>query len=204
MGNCISRISSLTAGGLQSGAEHVSSVSPEPPKFPLNSLSPELKALVAKNLTVPQNKRLRLTNRSFRQAGAPQLQVIKIPLRQIGSLERILKNLADVQKVQITGFGNDPEGELRQLAALNPTCLAKITHLHLHHPDISDAALAHLAGMPQMQTLRLMNCPAITDTGLAHLRGMNQLKTLILTHCETVTDTGLGHLAGMSAMETCI
>jgi hypothetical protein len=65
--------------------------------------------------------------------------------------------------------------------------------------QITDAGLAYLAGMKQMQYLLLPNM-RISDAGLAHLAGMKQMQVLWLEDTQ-ITDAGLAHLAGMTQMQ---
>lgn len=60
-------------------------------------------------------------------------------------------------------------------------------------PKVTDAGLAYLQGVPQLQSLDLASCRQITDAGLAHLRGLTQLKTLNVDGAR-ITDSGLVHV----------
>ena len=64
-------------------------------------------------------------------------------------------------------------------------------------PRVTDAGLAHLKGLPQLQTLDLGLHAQVTDAGLKHLKGLTQLQTLKLDFCPQVTDAGLEHLKGL-------
>jgi hypothetical protein len=67
---------------------------------------------------------------------------------------------------------------------------------------ISDAGLAHLAGLKQLKSL-VFNGTQITDGGLAHLTGLNQLQELDLGIFE-ITDAGIAHLAGLPRLKDLI
>ena len=65
---------------------------------------------------------------------------------------------------------------------------------------ITGAGLAHLAGLVELQTLRLW-VPGINSTGLAHLAGLVALQTLELCGSGIdSTDAGLAHLAGLTTL----
>ena len=55
--------------------------------------------------------------------------------------------------------------------------------------DGTDAGVAHLKGLTQLQLLELGNTK-VTDAGLANLKGLTQLQSLDL-HGTQITDAGL-------------
>jgi len=65
--------------------------------------------------------------------------------------------------------------------------------------QITDAGLAHLRGLTQVQILNL-DGTQITDAGLVHLQGLTQLQLLILDNT-LVTDAGVQRL--QKALPTC-
>ncbi|MHB1037765.1 MAG: leucine-rich repeat domain-containing protein [Pirellulales bacterium] len=64
---------------------------------------------------------------------------------------------------------------------------------------ITDAWLACLKGLTQLQTLNL-GSTKVTDAGLAHLKALTQLQTLNLGATK-VTDAGLAHLKGWTQLK---
>jgi hypothetical protein len=64
---------------------------------------------------------------------------------------------------------------------------------------VSDGGLAHLADNRSLVSLRLG--PGITDDGIAYLAGLIQLEELRLDSAEGVTDRGMQHLARLSNVE---
>jgi Leucine-rich repeat (LRR) protein len=64
--------------------------------------------------------------------------------------------------------------------------------------QITDAGLAHLAGLNQLQWLNL-DRTQITDGGLAGIAGLTQLQSLNLDRTQ-ITDAGLAHLAGLTQL----
>ena len=61
---------------------------------------------------------------------------------------------------------------------------------------MTDAGLAHLAGLTGLQRLYLGNT-RVTDAGLAHLKELTGLRHLDLEETG-VTDAGLAHLEGLT------
>ena len=58
--------------------------------------------------------------------------------------------------------------------------LRPVTEVNLSHTQVTDAELAHLAVLPQLQALKLCWCYDISDAGLANLKKLTQLQTLNL------------------------
>ena len=67
-------------------------------------------------------------------------------------------------------------------------------------PFVTDAALEHVQGLSQLQSLKL-NGTHVTDAGLAHIKGLTKLQTLSLLRTK-VTDAGFVHLAGLTQLES--
>lgn len=72
---------------------------------------------------------------------------------------------------------------------------AKVANLTYRPKTITDADLAHLAGI---HTLNIQGCSNVTDAGLAHLEG---IKKLNVSHVPTITDVGLSYLAGIQTLD---
>lgn len=67
-----------------------------------------------------------------------------------------------------------------------------LSELHLHRTDISDAGLKHLSGLAHLEYLNLYGT-AVTDAGLEHLKNLEELRSLYLWQT-AVTDAGLERL----------
>jgi hypothetical protein len=65
--------------------------------------------------------------------------------------------------------------------------------------QFSDAALAYLTGMKNLEVLDL-NGTRVTDTGLAHVGMLTELRSLDL-RATRITDAGLGHLRRLTKLE---
>jgi hypothetical protein len=71
-------------------------------------------------------------------------------------------------------------------------------------PNITDAGLRHLVGLPNLKMLTLLEeggGMVITDAGLVHVGQMKHLKSLTLTNFPKVTDAGLVHLHDSPKLE---
>ena len=104
-----------------------------------------------------------------------------------------------VREQRLTGLraaGQMTNALLRRVARLG-----HLTALHLEgSAHVTDEGLAHLAGMPQLESLNLTGCD-ITDRGLAVLRELPSLREFALYHHRKVSDLGLSHLAACPHLE---
>jgi Leucine-rich repeat (LRR) protein len=69
----------------------------------------------------------------------------------------------------------------------------------LRRETVTDAGLAHLAGLVQLQEL-VLDCLLVTDAGVAHLKGLSNLEILSLR--APMSDAGMAHLAGLSKLRS--
>lgn len=122
---------------------------------------------------------------------------------------------AAIQKVNATGASLMPtaaDGKTYRFTALNVAkefsdagldALApiadKIASLDLARSKVTDAGLAKVAAMKNLQELHLENTAA-SDAGLDHLKGLASLEYLNLYNTK-VTDAGLAKLAGLSKLK---
>ena len=122
---------------------------------------------------------------------------------------------AAMQKVNATGASLMPtaaDGKTYRFTALNVAkefadsgldALApiadKIASLDLARTKVTDAGLAKLGAMKNLQELHLENT-GITDAGLDHLKGLASLEYLNLYNTK-VTDAGVAKLAGLGKLK---
>ena len=91
-----------------------------------------------------------------------------------------------------------PEPEwLRNL--LNDEFFGAVVLLLIDSDKFTDARLAQIAGLTQLQELSIYNAP-ITDAGLAHLARLPRLQRLWLDNTR-ITDAGLAQLAGLTQLQ---
>jgi beta-lactamase regulating signal transducer with metallopeptidase domain/Leucine-rich repeat (LRR) protein len=86
------------------------------------------------------------------------------------------------------------DSDVKHLADLPGLC-----YLDLMHTEVTDAGLAYLAGLTQLQYLNLQEITNITDAGLEHLKGLTKLEDLRLYRV-AITDVGLEHLKGLTGL----
>src|SRR5262249_16382505 len=98
----------------------------------------------------------------------------------------------------ITDKGLKPLGRLKELKYLR---LYREDSLRpgFTGPRITDAGLAHLKDLTDLESLDLMG-QDITDAGLEHVKGMKNLRELNLSG-PGITDAGLEHLKGLDRLE---
>ena len=122
---------------------------------------------------------------------------------------------AAMQKVNATGASLMPtaaDGKTYRFTALNVAkefsdagldALApianKIASLDLARSKVTDAGLAKVAAMKNLQELHLENT-ATSDAGLDHLKGLASLEYLNLYNTK-VTDAGIAKLAGLGKLK---
>jgi internalin A len=127
---------------------------------------------------------LRLAGRG-RTTGPAVTPVTDAALEPLGRLTRL-------GELDLSGCTGVTDRGATLLARNHP----RLQTLRLTGTGITDAGLAHLAGLDELRLLQL-DGTKITDAGLAHLRGrLPNLKALLL-HGTAVTDAGLAHLRGM-------
>jgi uncharacterized membrane protein/YHS domain-containing protein len=91
----------------------------------------------------------------------------------------------------VNGFGDEQLAQLKPLAR-------NVSVLNLAGTDVTDAGLATLAEMPNLQRLRLERTK-VTDAGMAHLAKLEKLEYLNLYGTE-ITDAGLKPLQDLPVL----
>lgn len=100
-----------------------------------------------------------------------------------------LKGLDSLTKLTLNNNKELTDAALEKLKQLG---LTKLTKLYLVDTKLTDAGLAHLKEMKDLQVLSLVGTP-ITDAGLEHLKEVKGLKELYLFGTQ-VTDEGVKKL----------
>jgi F-box/leucine-rich repeat protein 14 len=95
------------------------------------------------------------------------------------------------------GTGDDLALALEQACGLTELRVLKIIRMY----DITDADLAHLAKLGQLETLTMRDSRRITDAGLEHLKGLTELRVLKLSLGSNITDAGLVPLRKLTRLE---
>ncbi|HEX5446236.1 MAG TPA: HEAT repeat domain-containing protein, partial [Pirellulales bacterium] len=92
-----------------------------------------------------------------------------------------------------------PQYEITDADLAHLSGLVNLELLNLNQTAIGDAGLAHLAGLVRLKSLQLW-CTKVTSAGLVHLVNMTRLRSLSLADC-AVTDDGLRHLRRLDQLE---
>lgn len=106
-----------------------------------------------------------------------------------------LVNLQNLVALDISGIATD-----EMLSAVKHMRKLRVLRVDLSS-DVSDAGLAHLAGLVDLEELSLRGCPKITDAGMIHLAGLVSLKT-IHVGLTKVTDKGKELLRTLPDLKT--
>jgi YHS domain-containing protein len=115
-------------------------------------------------------------------------------LQQSGALAMPLAantNLINVDFRNVEGIDKADGSPLAKIKSVRE----QLTWLSVANSKVPGAALANVAGLPNLTRLHLENTP-IDDAALAHLKDLNNLQYLNL-HSTQVTDAGLAHLKGL-------
>lgn len=82
--------------------------------------------------------------------------------------------------------------------------LEKLEELNLDFSNVNDDAMKHLENLKSLTALSLVLQKPLTDAGVAHLAGLTNMRLLIFAqHAEAtdkITDKGLTHLRGMTQL----
>jgi hypothetical protein len=77
--------------------------------------------------------------------------------------------------------------------------LTNLKELYLNDSAIGDEAMARVRTLTRLEVLAVHGCTAITDAGVAHLAGLRRLKGLALSQTQ-ITDAGLRCLKGLKGL----
>jgi hypothetical protein len=116
----------------------------------------------------------------------------------IGPADDALAKLSTQTKVKTLQIGGE------QVNDRNLAHVGKLTSLEeliiFPGTDVSDAGLAHLAGLKRLRIFLLSNS-RLTDDGLASLASLTNLEELVLDGAG-FSDRGIAHLMGMTRLES--
>ena len=121
----------------------------------------------------------------------------------VGRFDAHLRHLQNLQYLAFQGCDMGPDGL---------SCFARmpnLEHLSFNGGNVHDAALA---GLPaNLRSISLRRCTGITDAGLAHLAGLENLTGLRIYRDQSIhdldpdepliTDAGLAHLRGLTNLD---
>ena len=79
--------------------------------------------------------------------------------------------------------------------------LSRLKFLTFIDAPVTDAGLAHLEGLSNLESFMLRGRNEVTDAGVAHLARMTTLKGLYLENSR-ISDAGLSYVSGLTGLET--
>ena len=132
-------------------------------------------------------------------AGLPALKILWLGIDHIqGPGLAHLQKLPALRSLTLTGSSFSDAG----LAYIKN--LTSLTRLHLFCVPggdwpVTDAGLAHLSGLKDLEELRFTKIRGLTEAGMVHLKPLRSLKKLAGL---TITDVGLAQLEGMKSLES--
>lgn len=147
----------------------------------------------------------------------PKLRSLGLLDRQLGPGMDDLKELPQLQEINILSASGDCLKELRRLPQLesvklwNPieenlnvdvlTLLPNLTQLAIMNSKSPDSLLAELPPLPQLQGLRLSSCYPMSEKGWRCLEHVPNLTSLDVTHCQPVTDFALMQMSKLKHLQ---
>ena len=117
-----------------------------------------------------------------------------------------------VDRLGVDAFGSVTDVSFRR-SPMNPSAneialalaevgkLNRLKHLTFVLTPVSDAGLAHLEGLSNLESLMLRGQNGVTDAGVAHLARMTSLKGLYLENSQ-ISDAGLAYVSRLTGLET--
>lgn len=127
---------------------------------------------------------------------------LKLAEETIGRVEKdgasLMAIAQDTPDLRFSALNVAKEYGDKNLELLKPVA-DQVKWMDLARTQVTDAGLAHLAGMKSLSRLHLENTK-ITDAGLEHLKGLSSLEYLNLYGTE-VTDAGIQKLAGLKNLK---
>jgi hypothetical protein len=99
-------------------------------------------------------------------------------------------------------WGGEPRAPRWLIDLIGGDYFHHITKVEFLSPaSATDAKLAHVGRLSQLQLLSANYSPSVSDVGLVHLKGLTNLTFLWLDDTQ-VADAGLVHLKGLSKLVT--
>lgn len=104
----------------------------------------------------------------------------------------VLKNLRELYYCELSGCTN--------ISGFDFSSLQKVRRLNLTGCNLSDADLAKVAAMPNLEQLNLCMNPLLSDVGVRQLSHSSRLTKLILDYCPKITEKSVTSFNGMPSL----
>lgn len=107
--------------------------------------------------------------------------------------------IAEIRKRQFAGIGmpeDVTDADVAQLATIG-----SLEYLRLTSDNITDASLASIAHMVQLDNLSVAGCRKLTDRGISKLAPLSQLKALNIGYCYNLTNASMATIGQLASLE---
>lgn len=125
-------------------------------------------------------------------AHTPRMRCLWIQCSALGDVLAALRHVPNLTELRLQ-CNQLTDRDLQHIE--NHTALQHLTLEGNSGNYVTDAGLASLAGLTDLQFLNLSNCRRITDSGLRHLQQLAKLRTLRLNRIN-IDGSGLANLSG--------
>lgn len=125
----------------------------------------------------------------------PQLSSLSLASHEVGQSPSAaaLSNCRELASLRVAGYGPFSNAQLRALAGLTNLRICAFDAC-----EITDADLAQVAKIAQLEALSLVDCEQITDLGLKSLTNLAELGQLSLSRNRAISSRGLRWVAELS------
>ena len=123
--------------------------------------------------------------------GWPKWLLDRIGVDAFGSVTQV-----SFRRLPMVPSPEEFDGVLAQIGRLS-----RLKRLTFITAPVTDAGMAHLEGLSNLESLMFRGCNRVTDAEVAHLARMTSLKGLYLEDSR-ISDAGLAYLKGLTGLET--
>ena len=108
--------------------------------------------------------------------------------------------IAEIERRQFAGVGmpeDVTDADVAQLATIS-----SLRYLSLTGDNITDASLASIANMVQLDSLSVSCCRNLTDRGVSNLALLSQVKELDISYCRNLTNASMATIGQLASLES--
>jgi len=107
--------------------------------------------------------------------------------------------IAEIRKREFAGVGMPEDATDADVAQLST--IGSLRYLRLTSDNITDASLASIAHMVQLDNLNVAGCRKLTDRGISKLAPLSQLKALNIGYCRNLTNASMATIGQLGSLE---
>jgi len=198
-GMVVAFVISLVISGCGSGQEQPGLPSPE--RQSLSDMPDGLDDVPGEERQLVRDieKRFAVSVKSTTDGSGRPVYVVRLDDEQIAQLEPLAPLLARLTHLKRLYLAGDEltDAELAHVAGLTQL---EVLHLYSWNDRLTDAGLEQIGDLKGLRELELFS-RSVTDAGLEHLAGLPELEYLFISS-DRVTDAGLAHLEGLGRLRT--